>query len=521
MSSPLWLRLADRPLLLGFVLGLVFGVVDLVFTWVAPLSDDSIPALLRFYGPMFAAWGAVAFRAASRRGRLSSGIVAGCVVAFGTFCVFYVLNLLRVNLFLEELTGRADWQDMVRRFRASGSDSLRVFVNVEYLKGAPFKIGVASVIGTILGLVGGTIGRLTSTPHQMAALVALVFLAAGRPLGAEPCLRYAPDTVQIAGTLSRHTFYGAPGFGEDPKHDAKETGFYLDLAAPVCRAVGRDDGDVAKTGIRRIQLVLDAAGYDRLRPFLGKRVTLRGTLSGAITGHHHAPVLLDVEKPARGEPVQAAIDAYRVAIQAAQNDPARGHLEAAFNAIAPLRHALLLERGGNRSRLESMSEQEFARLGLELVGLLVSRDEALMVEPDVAFFGRLAARGDAADRAFFAALRSTYPQSAWPVYVEQQTDVSGCTRFGSGTLVSTYLAWAAVGRQYPKRYDKASSEYLSDVFEALTESTCACADRASVERELTEFSRRVADSAARTRAAARLDADRSGSAKMRYTCKSG
>ncbi len=156
------LRLPDRPLLLGFVLGLVFGVVDLLFTWVAPLSDDSIPALLRFYGPMFFSWAFVSFRSVRHSGRLSKGVTTGFVVAFGTFCVFYVLNLLRVNLFLAELTGRTDWQNVMQRFRASEFDSLRVFVNLEYLKGAPFKIGVASVIGAVMGLVGGTVGRLKS-----------------------------------------------------------------------------------------------------------------------------------------------------------------------------------------------------------------------------------------------------------------------------------------------------------------------------------------------------------------------
>jgi hypothetical protein len=127
-------RLLDRPLLVGCVLGLVFGIVDLVFTWVEPLSDDSIPALLRFYGPMFLSWAFVSFRAVRRSGRLSTGVATGFVVAFGTFCVFYVVNLLRVNLFLAELIGREDWQSMTQRFRVSEVDSLRVFVNVEYLK---------------------------------------------------------------------------------------------------------------------------------------------------------------------------------------------------------------------------------------------------------------------------------------------------------------------------------------------------------------------------------------------------
>ena len=116
------------------------------------------------------------------------------------------------------------------------------------------------------------------------------------------CLRYEPDTVQISGTLSRHMYYGLPGFGEDPKHDEKEMGFYLDLASPICMKSGGDDIDVAKTAIRRIQLVLDQHGYDSLRPYLGRKVTLRGTVFGAITGHHHTPVLLSVLTPAHVEP---------------------------------------------------------------------------------------------------------------------------------------------------------------------------------------------------------------------------
>ena len=111
---------------------------------------------------MFLSWAFVSFRAVRRSGRLSSGIATGVVVAFGTFCVFCVLNLLRVNLFLDELTARADWQRMMQLFRASQFESLRLFVNTEYLKGTPFKIGAASVIGAVMGLVGGTIGRVVS-----------------------------------------------------------------------------------------------------------------------------------------------------------------------------------------------------------------------------------------------------------------------------------------------------------------------------------------------------------------------
>ena len=129
-------------------------------------------------------------------------------------------------------------------------------------------------------------------------LVLVAALARALPPSAAPgCLPYGPETVSITGTLARHMFYGAPGFGEDPQHDHKETGFYLELATPICTLAGRDDYDRPLTGVALVQLVLDQAGYTRLRPLLGRRVTLSGTLFAAITGHHHAPVLLDVLKP--------------------------------------------------------------------------------------------------------------------------------------------------------------------------------------------------------------------------------
>ena len=221
------------------------------------------------------------------------------------------------------------------------------------------------------------------------------------------------------------------------------------------------------------------------------------------------------------ESARKAIDAYRMAIQLAQKAPSGGQLEAAFNAIGPLRAALILSRDGSESTLESLSKQEFTALSRELVGLVVNREEVVFVEPDVAFFRRLAARGDRADGAFFAALRTTYPQSVWPVYIEQQTDYSGCTRFGSGTLVSTYLTWAAVRRRYPTRYEDASRIQLDDIVKELTESTCACRDRASVEQELTEFLRRAHASDVRTRVEARLAAVRSDRANFRFGCTSG
>jgi hypothetical protein len=46
---------------------------------------------------------------------------------------------------------------------------------------------------------------------------------------------------------------------------------------------------------RDIQLILDSVSYAALRPRLGGRVELSGTLLPAHgEGHHHAPLLLDL-----------------------------------------------------------------------------------------------------------------------------------------------------------------------------------------------------------------------------------
>ena len=111
---------------------------------------------------MFFLWAFASFRAERRNRQWLSGVTTGLVVAFATFCMFDVLNLVRVNLFLYDLTGRADWQSMMARFRASEFDSVRAFVTMDYIKDAPLKIGTASVIGALMGGISGLLGRLRS-----------------------------------------------------------------------------------------------------------------------------------------------------------------------------------------------------------------------------------------------------------------------------------------------------------------------------------------------------------------------
>jgi hypothetical protein len=146
---------------LGLLLGLAFGLWNLFETWINPLAEDTPVALLTFYVPMFAAWAVAAFNVAWRSGRVTHAIRMGVIVALATFVVFYVANILRVNLFLETIRIRSDWYGLLLRFDRSGFGSFRAFVNYEYITGVPFGIGVVSGIGAAMGSAGGIAAHIS------------------------------------------------------------------------------------------------------------------------------------------------------------------------------------------------------------------------------------------------------------------------------------------------------------------------------------------------------------------------
>jgi hypothetical protein len=148
-------------LFFGLLLGGAFGLWNLIATWFDPLAEDTPVALLVFYGPMFAVWGLAGFVASRRTGRLLDGVRVGATVAFVTFLVYILTQFVRVNVFLDILTQRSDWQNLMVSFHKSGNESLRRYVNYVGLAGAPFKLLVASIIGAGSGLVGGFLGGLS------------------------------------------------------------------------------------------------------------------------------------------------------------------------------------------------------------------------------------------------------------------------------------------------------------------------------------------------------------------------
>jgi hypothetical protein len=105
------------------------------------------------------------------------------------------------------------------------------------------------------------------------------------------CLKSEPANVILSGKLERRTYPGPPNYENIKEGDKPETGFYLLLKNPVCY-IGDELSDPSQN-VSIVQLVLDKKGYDKLRPYLGKIIKLKGNLFGSHTGHHHAPILLE------------------------------------------------------------------------------------------------------------------------------------------------------------------------------------------------------------------------------------
>ena len=217
---------------------------------------------------------------------------------------------------------------------------------------------------------------------------------------------------------------------------------------------------------------------------------------------------------------RTVVDAYRTAIKRAESSNQLREIEAAFKAVTPLRDMLLAKRNG-KTVLESLPEADFQVLA-SLPGAAIGRNEILYVEPEVDYFMKAAtARGESVDRTFFSALRATRPDSVWPVFVERQTDYSGCVRFGNMALIDAYRAWSEFPRQFPGRYADGAKRELDAVVKELTSSTCVCGDAASVELELKRFLADFPPSPVRTQVDQRLRAVQEGRSNLKFKCVSG
>jgi Domain of unknown function (DUF4431) len=131
----------------------------------------------------------------------------------------------------------------------------------------------------------------------LVALGATFFVSS--VVSARECLDYEPAMITIQGSVSLKPAYGPPGFGEDPKHDAREDYLALTLDAPVCMKASSEPhtDDVSETEIKAMQLVFrNGEAFKQTEQWIEKRISVTGSLFHGFTGHHHTTVLLKVKE---------------------------------------------------------------------------------------------------------------------------------------------------------------------------------------------------------------------------------
>ena len=228
--------------------------------------------------------------------------------------------------------------------------------------------------------------------------------------------------------------------------------------------------------------------------------------------------------PGRAAPVRDAIptiEAYRSALEQLDSRAAGASVEATFEAALAIRSALL-RADGDETVIERLSEKEFQNLSSTLRGFILNREEIVLAEPEAKFFLALARKhGNAVDLEFFENYSATFPDSVWPSYVEQQTDITGCTLFGAGELVQRYAGWRTFGSKHPDAYARTVAERMSDVERTVAQSTCACGSKEDVLRELHQFAAKFPMSPVANKVRKRIRELRRSESKMRFHCLSG
>lgn len=113
---------------------------------------------------------------------------------------------------------------------------------------------------------------------------------AGCPVG---WFRYEPAVVDASGTLTVVSRYGPPNFGEQPDTDEKLSVplLVLDRKISVCADSSSDVNNENVVGLDTLQLVTAR----QLDPYAGRRVSVSGRLSRAVTGYHLTPAVLQLD----------------------------------------------------------------------------------------------------------------------------------------------------------------------------------------------------------------------------------
>ena len=129
----------------------------------------------------------------------------------------------------------------------------------------------------------------------MKRLFLLLFLIPIAGFSKNQQLQYQPVLVNVKGYVKTLKFPGPPNYISIKDGDADETGGYLILNMPIDVISSRNSNNVPEKNVKLIQLIVhNANDWKKLQDY--NQVQIEGTLLHALTGHHHARVLIKIKK---------------------------------------------------------------------------------------------------------------------------------------------------------------------------------------------------------------------------------
>jgi hypothetical protein len=150
----LW-HTAQMPVMIGLAIGTILGIMNLADTARQPLADDDAGTMLAWLAALLALWSAAAVAITWRTRRVVDAVKVGTILGVATIVMFHAASVVRVNLFLDPISHREDWQNLVARDNQSGFSSFRVYANYEYATMTPMVIALGAIAGSISGMAGG------------------------------------------------------------------------------------------------------------------------------------------------------------------------------------------------------------------------------------------------------------------------------------------------------------------------------------------------------------------------------
>lgn len=111
-------------------------------------------------------------------------------------------------------------------------------------------------------------------------------------------LYYDPRVVTLAGIIKILKFPGPPNYTSVKDGDLEETGAYLLLEKPIDVAIAsqvKDSNNQPEKNVVLLQLVVRNS-HHWIKIKEGNKVQVAGTLFSTLTAHHHARVLVNLNK---------------------------------------------------------------------------------------------------------------------------------------------------------------------------------------------------------------------------------